>query len=188
MKYKYRAIYSIENGINNKIYIGSSIDVFNRWEDHKKLLRKGIHENPRLQHDWTKYGEQIFRFFIIECVSETINLRDREQYYLDRYSAYEQILGYNICVKAGTTYGVPRSTETRNKLSNSLKGRKLSELHKLAISRGLKGRVVTQETRNKIAKSNTGKKASIEHRQKLSDAHKAPVDFNFIINPIEWKK
>ena len=68
MKYKYRAIYSIENLVNNKVYIGSSIDVFQRWGDHKKLLKYNKHENKYLQNAYNKDGSENFIFSLIESV------------------------------------------------------------------------------------------------------------------------
>lgn len=88
----------------------------------------------------------------------------------------------------------------REKISNSLKGRKLSEEHKLRISEGTKA-AMTEEVRGKISKSlegnsfakgkhwkckprtkpawNKGKKLSEEHKAKLrgpkSEEHKAKM-------------
>tara|TARA_Y100000310_G_scaffold230046_1_gene232475 strand:- start:451 stop:654 length:204 start_codon:yes stop_codon:yes gene_type:complete len=36
-------IYEIRNSVNDKIYIGSSIDIEQRWYDHKRKLRNGNH-------------------------------------------------------------------------------------------------------------------------------------------------
>lgn len=43
-------IYKILNTANNKVYIGSSININNRWAKHKALLRHNKHENPKLQN------------------------------------------------------------------------------------------------------------------------------------------
>lgn len=75
-------IYKIMNTVNNKVYIGSSININSRWSKHKALLRHNKHENQKLQNSWNKYGEEVFQFSVIEeCCVET--LLDKEQKYLD---------------------------------------------------------------------------------------------------------
>ena len=75
-------IYKITNLENKKFYIGSSKNISQRWAKHKALLRHDKHENPKLQSSWNKYGEENFKFEILEeCDLE--NLLIREQYYLD---------------------------------------------------------------------------------------------------------
>ena len=50
-------IYKITNTINNQIYIGSAIDIKDRWRCHKRDLLKYKHYNKKLQHAWNKYGK-----------------------------------------------------------------------------------------------------------------------------------
>ena len=59
-------IYEITNLINNKIYIGSSINIKKRWKDHILLLKNQKHINVHLLNAWNKYGEENFSFSIIE--------------------------------------------------------------------------------------------------------------------------
>ena len=42
-------IYLIRNKINNKVYIGQSRNIKQRWSRHKCDLNKGIHGNKHLQ-------------------------------------------------------------------------------------------------------------------------------------------
>jgi group I intron endonuclease len=56
-------IYFIRNTINNKIYIGRSININSRLSNHRYQLRKNQHTNKHLQRSFNKYGEQNFRFF-----------------------------------------------------------------------------------------------------------------------------
>ena len=39
-----KGIYKITNLKNDKVYIGESIDIYQRWGRHKKDLRKGEHD------------------------------------------------------------------------------------------------------------------------------------------------
>jgi hypothetical protein len=102
-------VYQIKNLINNKCYIGSSIEIENRWRRHKKDLRKNKHHSIILQRAWNKYGESNFEFSIIEeCLVEVLIIQ--EQYYLE---LYEPI--YNICRIAGSCLGVTHSKESNEK-------------------------------------------------------------------------
>jgi group I intron endonuclease len=47
-------VYWILNLVNGKVYIGSSVDVENRLQNHKKDLIAGKHRNPYLQRAWNK--------------------------------------------------------------------------------------------------------------------------------------
>jgi len=42
-------IYKIRNKQNNKVYIGSAVDIKKRWRDHKWNLKENKHHNPHLQ-------------------------------------------------------------------------------------------------------------------------------------------
>lgn len=53
---KVSGIYCIENKINNKTYIGSSKNLYQRLLKHFALLRHNKHENAHLQSAWNKYG------------------------------------------------------------------------------------------------------------------------------------
>ena len=74
-------IYVITNKINNKVYIGQSIDIRVRWWGHRCELNRNSHYNKHLQGAWNKYGEDNFDFSVLEeCEQEEIN--DREVQYL----------------------------------------------------------------------------------------------------------
>lgn len=93
-------IYGIINIKNNKIYIGSSKNIYSRWQQHKNTLKRNKHHSQHLQLSWNKYGEENFIFEIIEKCSEE-NLLIKEQYYIDLYSSYDGDYGYNISEFAG---------------------------------------------------------------------------------------
>ena len=96
-------VYVITNLINKKIYIGSSIDIKVRWSNHKSELKRGVHNNKYLQNAWNKYGEENFKFEILEiCNIEGLNnqeainkVQDLEQKYLEELQPYGKN-GYNL--------------------------------------------------------------------------------------------
>ena len=109
-------IYQIINTTNNKIYVGSSINLKQRFNDHKKLLRHNKHPNNHLQSSWIKYGEDKFNFEIIEFVIND-NLLITEQFYIDLFSSYDNKIGYNISKIAGNTFGTKITDESKLKMS-----------------------------------------------------------------------
>jgi group I intron endonuclease len=115
-------IYQIINKADKKIYVGSAKAFSKRWRDHKKLLRKNKHYNRYLQNAWNKYGEDSFEFQILEITTEQL-LLEKEQYYLDKFAAHVSRGGYNMCEFAGRPLGRLITSETRKKISESLRGR-----------------------------------------------------------------
>jgi len=96
MKNKISCIYKITCLKNNKFYIGSTIDINIRLNGHTRLLRKNKHFNPYLQRAWNKYGEQNFKYEIIEIVNDIKNLSIREQWWLDNTQCYKRKIGFNV--------------------------------------------------------------------------------------------
>lgn len=127
-------IYKITNLINNKFYIGSSVCLNRRKENHFYQLNKNIHNNKHLQSSFNKYTKKNFKFEIIEyCNKEDVLIR--EQHYLDTFKPH-----YNFCKIAGNTLGIKCSEETKRKISNSNRGK-----------------IRTEETINKLKNSWNGK-------------------------------
>ena len=94
----YSGVYKIKCIVDDKIYIGSSMNIEKRWDTHIKSLRANKHRNPHLQNSFNKYGEKSFIFGIIEyCNLDDILIR--EQFYLDLYRPYDRYRGFNNCKK-----------------------------------------------------------------------------------------
>src|SRR6476660_7780511 len=76
-------IYRIKCRSTGKLYIGSSVNIYVRWTEHRRLLRLGKSPCLRLQRAWNKYGSGAFRFAVLEeCKPRA--LLTREQHYVDR--------------------------------------------------------------------------------------------------------
>lgn len=76
----------------------------------------------------------------------------------------------SISIKAKERYkslSNKQKEEIRNKLSKSLKGRKLSEEHKEKIRQSLLGKPLSKERKDKISKAHKGKKLSKETVEKI---------------------
>ena len=65
-------IYKIKNNLNNKVYIGSSIDVERRWRQHKEasINEKDHHYNYPLMIAFRHFGVDNFTFEIIDTLPD----------------------------------------------------------------------------------------------------------------------
>lgn len=82
-------IYKIENLINHKIYIGQSIHIERRWNEHCFPSTKSIISNAI-----KKYGKENFSFQILEeCSPEELD--EREIFYINKFNCIAPN-GYNI--------------------------------------------------------------------------------------------
>lgn len=102
-------IYRIKSKTSNHFYIGSSFNMKERWNRHRRDLRAGKHHSIILQRAWDKYNEEDFVFEIIEYC-EIDKLLEREQFFLD-----SELPIYNICVTAGSQLGRKSTEEAKQK-------------------------------------------------------------------------
>lgn len=107
-----KGIYKIENKNNKMVYIGSSFNIEKRFHQHKQELKKNRHHSYKLQNSYNETKDfESFNFEIVEKLDcSRTELLVREQYYIDKYNAYEN--GYNCC-----QYSV-NPKYTNNKLSD----------------------------------------------------------------------
>lgn len=108
-------IYKIE--INNTLYIGSAIDIYQRMHRHLHDLRNNKHCNNKIQQLVNKYGIDNVNFYILEFVDKE-NLIEREQYYINLIRPT-----LNICKKAGSALGYKFTKEQSEHLSKIRKGK-----------------------------------------------------------------
>ena len=84
-----------------KIYVGSAIDIRERWAHHAHSLRRGDHHNRHLQNAWDKYGEINFEFSVLEFVNES-DLLCVEQKWIWETGCADRSIGFNIYDTAGS--------------------------------------------------------------------------------------
>ena len=120
MKHHISGIYQIKCKTNNKIYIGSSVNIKQRWKYHKWQLRAGKHDAKYMQNCRNKYGEEDFVFSIL-LICDPNNVLFYEQRFIDTYKVCDNKYGFNSCPVAGSALGRKLSEETKKTLSRSLR-------------------------------------------------------------------
>lgn len=121
-------IYAIRNKINQKMYIGKSIDIEHRFWSHKNLLSKTERNkkqtNRFLWNAVQKYGLENFEFLILEAIKykDESYLAELELFYMDFYNSTERDFGYNLRRDSSTKMIV--HDETRQLQSENFSGEK----------------------------------------------------------------
>ncbi|HXY96551.1 MAG TPA: GIY-YIG nuclease family protein [Steroidobacteraceae bacterium] len=99
--WKRSGIYQIRCKRSGRIYIGSAVNLLNRWYRHHQQLAEGLHGNPHLQSAWTRYGAANFEFTVLEFADPS-QLLLREQYWIDRTGCADRRKGFNVKLLATT--------------------------------------------------------------------------------------
>ena len=172
-------IYRIQ--IGERFYYGQSQDLEKREKEHLARLRRGVHENQRVQNTYNKYQE--FHFEVVATVvgslepdDLTVHLNALEQLYLDKFHDTEGCMNIAKCAEVSRR-GAKHLEATKAKLRKANLGKVLSAEHRRKISEGQKGRVSgmrgkthSLETKMKMSLSLRGRRHSEEAKRKISIA------------------
>ena len=107
-------VYMITNIVNNKKYIGSSIDIYTRLRTHLSKFRNKKHNNIYFQRSFDKYGEDYFKAEVLEYCSKNV-LRSKEYDWMQKLKPE-----YNL-QENPKEYGF--TDEQKKMISDSLKRR-----------------------------------------------------------------
>jgi group I intron endonuclease len=134
------AIYQIENKIDNRVYIGSAMNLWKRWKAHRSELRLGKHKNTHLQNFVNKYGLEALVFTVLEETTKD-KLIALEQQYLDECESPM----FNIAAIAEASFtGRKHSEETIELIRKS----------KIGVGLGIKR---PQHVKDALLKANIGR-------------------------------
>lgn len=166
-------IYQITNTVNGKMYVGSAVNIFHRWETHLSDFKLKKHTS-KFQNAWNKYGAQAFEFSVIEFVEVKDSLLDREQYWLDLLDTAKK--GYNTNIKAESRLGTKMPKEVNEHLSK-VRQEKEAKRKAAGIPHFNKGRqldpaVTARQLATKRAKLEADKALGIPHFNKGRTGHK----------------
>ena len=166
-------VYSIQNTMTGRTYIGSSENVKDRLTRHKRLLAHGKHHSRKLQKDYDLYGAKAFKAKIL-LICRKEDLLFFEQRAIRVFNSVN--VGYNVAEIAGAPMrGRKHTDETKKKMSKASKGKKKSPEHAKHIGDVQRGKPLSPEHREKIKEAWKVRRltpVSEETREKLSEAGK----------------
>lgn len=177
-----------------KVYIGQSIDIENRF---KTYLRYSCKSQPKLLASLKSHGSENHKYEIL-ILCEKEQLATQEKYFVDLFQSFNSYHGLNVRDGGGNMANL--SFEQKLKISNSLKGKKhsaerieknrqgqlnkQSSVHKRLreqmfpkVKKSRLGAKLTEEQKEHLSKINMGKnnpnyglKKSIESKNKTSES------------------
>jgi len=147
----YGVIYKITNLVNGKLYIGQTTQPLKkRWRQHISC-----NYCQRLFKAVVKYGPNNFKIEEIDSASNLKELNIKEESWISSLNTTNSLIGYNLLpggknkkhhestkrkMRVSQKNRPPKSLETRLKISESHKGKKLSDYIKKKISDSNKNR------------------------------------------------
>lgn len=154
-----------------KIYVGQAIDIEKRFNQYRQISH--CRSQKKLYNSLKKYGPNTHIFEILEeCDIEELNARER--YWQDYFNVLEE--GLNLKLTSTEQSRTILSEETKKKISDSLKGNipwnkggKMPQDIKNKISEKLKGRKLSEDVKEKLR----GRKQSEETINKRISSRKA---------------
>ena len=183
-------IYKITNLVNKKVYIGQSVNLSHRKHSHFS----GWEHNRHLKNAYNLYGADNFVFEYLKTFTQEEYAKDPnlltywEAFYISQYDARDPEKGYNLR-EAGPKGRA--SEETKQLMSESLKGHVVSDETRQKLSAARKGQPspmkgkhhseATLQKLSELKKGNTfrrGQRHSAEAIQKMSKAHKGATAWN----------
>jgi group I intron endonuclease len=169
-------IYLIQNTLNNKCYIGQSVNVdpIKRYNVHWITALNG--SSYILHRAMRKHGKEHFKVEYL-CIVPHEALNRMEAYYAEQYESYiwDNPGGYNMIWCGGALIariGFKMPKNVKEALRNSRIGSKHTEESKQKMSNALKGRKLNEESIRKSALSRFGRKLSDETKEKISQKAK----------------
>ena len=163
-------VYEIQNTVNGKRYIGSTVSFEKRFARHERELNQGAHHNQHLLNAWQLHGGKAFAFTPVMLCGPS-EMHAWEQRYIDAVAPE-----YNIArTVLQPMLGRHHTPQAKALLRLRNTGQKRSPEMCAVTGMHSRGRVLSPETRAKMSAARTGKKRgplSDEHKAKLSAARK----------------
>ena len=179
-------VYVHINKTNGKRYYGiTKQKVETRWNNGKRYKGNDYFTNAINKHGWNNFEhiviakgltEEEAKWLEVELIRELDTTNGNKGYNITKGGDSNPMDNEESRKKISESLkGKKLTGETRKKISKSLKGRTLNEEHRKKISESLKGRTFTEETKQKMSETMKGKKLTEETRKKISKIMKGRI-------------
>ena len=156
-------IYKVADTLNNKVYIGQTVDAKKRWASHKSFAKNPERTGQHIHRAMAKYGVENFIYEIILCCKTQEDTDESERLLIIQYDSRNKEHGYNVAPGGEHAWNKGLPKERR-----PMYGKKQSEFCKQKNSEIRKGsnRPCSEETKKKMSEAHSGKKHSKERNDK----------------------
>lgn len=89
-------VYLFTNKINNKKYVGESIDISARFSEHKRSVNRPKKYTAPLAQAFRKYGFENFTFEVLEYCNKEDRLIKEYNYIIEYNTLHKDGFGYNV--------------------------------------------------------------------------------------------
>lgn len=128
-------VYKITNLINNKIYIGKSINPAKRWASHiytaKNKSNKGGYKQLILHKAICKYGSDNFKIEIIAEYDSDDQSLEGEKFFIKKFKSNDLSVGYNLTEGGEGTCGYKLTDEHKKNISIKNSGKNNGQYGKI---------------------------------------------------------
>lgn len=172
-------IYRISNKHTGQMYIGQSVNIEERFRQHKR--GDGVKKGSYIDNAILKHGKDNFLYEIIKlCPRKYLN--GLEKYFIRIYNTYQDPRHYNLTPggeNPPSWEGKHLSDEHKKNISEANKGKTRSDETRKKLSEIRKDTTLPEATKKKISNTLKGRVFSTNHKKKISDAKKGPNNHNW---------
>lgn len=146
---------------NIVVYIGKDSHINNQKRHKSHCAPSRYHEqqiNKVIQNNLNRY--QYFEMIKGNFTAEELN--QLEIFYIDFYKKRGECI-FNFTDGGDGCLGYCHDENVRKKISQSLKGRKLSKFHKRHLSESHSGKTLSEEHKNKLSKQKVNNKNAVKY-------------------------
>ena len=155
-------IYKFTNKCNRKVYIGQSVHIEIRYNEHLRDAEQG--KKSLLCNALRKYGVDCFDFEVIhECSRKQLDWW--EKFFIRYYCSNLNDYGYNL------TEGGANTPTTKNRVQPVWnKGKKLTDKHVANMSRGQKKRYEDENEHIKLSIAHQGQVSPMKGKKRSEES------------------
>jgi group I intron endonuclease len=186
---KAAGIYKLTCLTNNKVYIGKTINIKRRINDHRKS--KIIpNKKYKIAHAIVKYGWDSFTVEILDVFENFIKsnpehnqqLLDTETKFIEMFDTTNNEKGYNICKHSTDRTGHICSEESKLKMSQAQKKviRIFDDEKREQLRQCRLGKKMSDDAKEKIRNHRLGKKHSENSKEKMSIQRKGRITTHIV--------